>query len=57
MNLAVGAWVIVRLPFFTKARNHTMYADGSIGLDINGNRLYSVRKKHILKIVVGIKSA
>jgi hypothetical protein len=49
MNLTVGALVIVRLPFYTKAKIHTMYADGSIGLEINGNKLYSVREKHIIK--------
>jgi hypothetical protein len=53
MNLTVGALVIVRLPFYTKAKIHTMYADGSIGLDINGNMLYSVREKHIVKVLEG----
>jgi hypothetical protein len=53
MNLTVGDWVIVRLPFFTKARIHTMYPDGSIGLDIKGNRLYSIRKIHILRKLEG----
>jgi hypothetical protein len=53
MNLTVGAWVRVRYPFYTKAKIHTMYADGSIGLDINGSRLYSVREKHIVKVLEG----
>jgi hypothetical protein len=53
MNLTVGAWVIVRLPFYTKAKIHTMYPDGSIGLEINGNKLYSVREKHIVKKLEG----
>jgi hypothetical protein len=57
MNLNAGAWVIVRLPFYTKAKIHTMYADGSIGLEINGNKLYSVRAKHVVKVVEGIRSA
>jgi hypothetical protein len=53
MNLAVGNLVIVRFPFYTQARIHTMYPDGSIGLEINGNKLYSVREKHIVKKLEG----
>jgi hypothetical protein len=45
----VGNVVLVRLPFYNQAKIHTIYPDGSIGLEIKGNRLYCVREKHILR--------
>jgi hypothetical protein len=48
MNLIVGDWVNVKLPFFTKGRIHTIFPDGRITLE--GLELYSFREKHLEKI-------
>jgi hypothetical protein len=53
MNLTAGAWVIVRLPFYTKAKIHTISQDGSIGIEVNGHKIYSIREKHIVRKLEG----
>lgn len=45
----VGNVVRVRFPFYTQAKIHTISPDGSIGIEVNGHRIYSIREKHIVK--------
>jgi hypothetical protein len=51
--LKVGDKLLVRKPSFGKAIIHTVYKDGTYGIEINGYKHYSIRESHIIKKLEG----